>query len=462
MASKSKRARKAPQQNLQRKFMYWAVAVLLIKLAIIFRIQGMNAGSGDRVYFVDGAWLGADGENYLMGYNTLLKDGIFSTESILNYWPAGYPLVIFFLSILGKSWVLTTLSIVQSAIFSYAAYFFATQISKTRLKKFSFLAFILILFNPTLSLSSIAIGYESFTASGLLIVVALIIKDFIEKDDKKFLRYLVINSVVVGLMSFMQPRLIVTGILLNLIWIIARKGVKASALLVSITLIVTLLFPAALVYRNHKAIGINSISTNLGVTMNLGAGDNATGGYVVSTSKAGVPCVTNGNSGQQDNQRVKCVLKWYVSHPTKSIQLFYNKTIYFWSPWFGVLGNGTMARNPWLTINPIKNIASSSPEGNKLVLGTVGKIISWLWLLGGLALLLYGYQILRRQNSLERFIANLAMVVIVSNWLISLMTIGDHRFRIPIMGMSLFLQAIGLRTLFKGGKAPMVEGPALR
>jgi len=462
MASKSKRARMAPQQNLQRKFMYWAVAVLLIKLAIIFRIQGMNAGSGDRVYFVDGAWLGADGENYLMGYNALLKDGIFSAESILNYWPAGYPLVIFFLSILGKSWVLTTLSIVQSAIFSYAAYFFATQISKTRLKKFSFLAFILIIFNPTLSLSSIAIGYESFTASGLLIVVALIIKDFIEKDDKKFLKYLVINSVVIGLMSFMQPRLIVTGILLNLIWIIVRKGVKASALLVAITLVATLLFPAALVYRNHKAIGINSVSTNLGVTMNLGAGDNATGGYVGSTSKAGVPCVTNGNSGQQDNQRVKCVLKWYVSHPTKSIQLFYNKTIYFWSPWFGVLGNGTMARNPWLTISPIKSIASSSLEGNKLVLGTFGKIISWLWLLGGLALLLYGYLILRRQNNLERFIANLAMVVIVSNWLISLMTIGDHRFRIPIMGMSLFLQAIGLRTLFKGGKAPMVEGPALR
>jgi hypothetical protein len=328
MASKSKRARIAPQQNLQRKFIYWSLAVLLIKLAIIFRIQGMNAGSGDRVYFVDGAWLGADGENYLMGYNALLKDGIFSPESILNYWPAGYPLVILFLSILGKSWVLTTLSIVQSAIFSFAAYFFATQISRAKLKKFSLLAFVLIIFNPTLSLNSIAIGYESLTASGLLIVVALIIKDFIEKDDKKFLKYLVINSAVVGLLSFMQPRLIVTGILLNILWVITRKGVKASALLVVITLVVTLIFPATLIFRNNKAIGQNSISTNLGVTMNLGAGDNATGGYVGSTSKAGVPCVTSGSSSQQDNQKVKCILKWYVSNPTKSIQLFYNKTIY--------------------------------------------------------------------------------------------------------------------------------------
>ena len=459
MASKSKRARMVPKENLQRKFLLWAIAVFFIKLAIIFRIQGMNAGSGDRVYFVDGAWLGADGENYLMGYNALLKDGVFSPESILNYWPAGYPLVILFLSILGKSWALTTLSIVQSAIFSYAAYFFASQISKTRLKKFAFLAFLLIIFNPTLSLSSIAVGYESFTASGILIVVGLIIKDFIEKDDKKFLKHLMISSMVVGILSFMQPRLIVTGILLNVFWIITRKGVKASSLAVVITLVVTLFFPATLIYRNNQAIGINSISTNLGVTMNIGAGDNATGGYM--KEGYGVECDLSGTSAQQDNQRTRCVLNWYLSNPTKAIELFYNKSIYFWSPWYGPSANGTMARNPWLTINPLKNIATTQ-DGFNLVYGGFGKVISWLWLLGGLTLLLYGYFTLWRHNLLERFLGNLAMVAITTNWVITLFTIGDHRFRIPIMGMSLFLQAIGLKTLFSGGKAPMVDGPALR
>ena len=459
MASKSKRARMAPKENLQRKFLLWAIAVFFIKLAIIFRIQGMNAGSGDRVYFVDGAWLGADGENYLMGYNALLKDGVFSPESILNYWPAGYPLVILFLSILGKSWALTTLSIVQSAIFSYAAYFFASQISKTRLKKFAFLAFLLIVLNPTVSLSSIAVGYESFTASGILIVVGLIIKDFIEKDDEKFLKYLIISSSVVGLLSFMQPRLIVTGILLNVFWIITRKGVKTSALAVVVTLVATLFFPATLIYRNNQAIGINSISTNLGVTMNIGAGDNATGGYM--KEGFGVECDLSGTSAQQDNQRIRCVLNWYLSNPTKAIELFYNKSIYFWSPWYGPTANGTMARNPWLTVNPLKNIATTQ-DGFNLVYGGFGKVFSWLWLLGGLTLLLYGYFTLWRQNSLERFIGNLAMVAITTNWLITLFTIGDHRFRIPIMGMSLFLQAIGLKTLFSGGKAPMVDGPALR
>ena len=50
MASKSKRARTVKQRNLAKDFMYWAIAVFVIKLIIISNIKG-------------GAWLGADGEN---------------------------------------------------------------------------------------------------------------------------------------------------------------------------------------------------------------------------------------------------------------------------------------------------------------------------------------------------------------------------------------------------------------
>jgi hypothetical protein len=459
MASKSKRARMAPERNLSKTFLYWAIAVFIIKLGIIFRIEGINAGSGNSVYFVDGAWLGADGENYLTGYNALVTDGIFSPESILNYWPAGYPILILFLSILGKSWVLTTLSIMQSLVFSYTVYFFAKQLYQTRLKKFAYLTLLLILFNPTLSLSSIAVGYESLTASGLLLCVGLVVKSFVEKNNIKFVKYLIISSTIFGFLSFVQPRLLLSGILINLAWIIALRGFKAGALMIAVSLAITLFFPATLIYRNNQAIGINSISTNLGITMNIGAGEKATGGYM--KEGYGVECDLSGTSSQQDNQRVGCVLNWYLSNPVKAIELFYNKSVYFWSPWYGPVANGTMARNPWLTINPLKNIATTQ-DGFNLVYGGFGKVISWLWLLGGLALLLYGYITLWRQNSLERFIGNLAIIAVATNWLITLFTIGDHRFRIPIMGLSLFLQAVGLRTLFKGGKAPIVDGPSLR
>ena len=459
MASKSKRARMAPVRNLSKTFFYWAIAVFVVKLLIIFNIQGGNIEISGRPFFLDGVWLGADGENYLTGYEALSREGLFSKEGILNYWPAGYPLVILFLSLLGKSWALTTLSIVQSLIFSYAVYFFANQLSKTKLKRFAYLALVMILFNPTLSLSSIAVGYESLTASGLLLCVGLVIRSFISKDDKKFVRYLVLSSMIFSLLAFIQPRFILAGFILNLMWIIVWKGFKASVLITALSIAITLFLPATLIYRNNQATGVNSISTNLGVTMNIGAGDNATGGYI--KEGFGVECNKSGNSAQQDNQLVRCVTNWYLENPMKATELFYNKSIYFWSPWFGPIANGTMARNPWLTINPLKDIASTQ-DGFNLVYGGFGKVISWFWLFGGVALLLYGYFTLWRQNSLERFIGNLTMVAVTSNWLITLFTIGDHRFRIPIMGMSLFLQAVGLKTLFNGGKAPMVDGPALR
>jgi hypothetical protein len=188
--------------------------------------------------------------------------------------------------------------------------------------------------------------------------------------------------------------------------------------------------------------------------MNLGAGDKATGGY--KSEEKGVSC-----ADRSDNALVKCILNWYVSNPTKAAKLFYNKTLYFFSPWIGPAANGTMARNPWLNISPIVNIAST-PDGNQLVYGRFGKLISWLWLLSGIALIIYGFLVLWRLGSLEKFIALMAITVVSTNWLVSLISIGDHRFRLPIMGMTLFLQAVGLKTLFSRGKAQVVDGPALR
>ena len=456
MASKSKRARMAPVRNLSKTFLYWAIAVFLVKLLVIFNIQGGNIEISGRPFFLDGIWLGADGENYITGFDALSREGIFSEAGILNYWPAGYPLFILFLSFLGQSWVLTILAIVQSAIFSWAILTFATQVTRTRLRNFSYFVLLLILFNPTLSLSSLTVGYESLAASGFLISLALIIQDLIEKNESKFKWRLIIVSAIFGFLTFIQPRLVLSGVLIVFFWLTVRKGFKLTLVLLAGSLVVTLFFPATLIFRNNQATGINTISNNLGNTMNLGAGDKATGGY--NSKDKGVDCNIENRT---DNDLVKCVLKWYLKNPSKSLKLFYNKSIYFWSPWFGPEANGTMARNPWLKISPVKNITSTQ-EGVDLVYGGFGKLLSWIWLLSGIVLLLNGFKFLWQQKSLERFIASLAMIAILTNWLISLISIGDHRFRIPIMGMSLFLQAIGIKALFKGKKPLMVEGPALR
>ena len=95
MASKSKRARMAPAHNKAKNFMYWAAAIFVIKLLVIFNIQGGNIEIYAQPFFLDGIWLGADGENYLKGFEALSKEGIFAKEVLLSYWPAGYPLFIF-------------------------------------------------------------------------------------------------------------------------------------------------------------------------------------------------------------------------------------------------------------------------------------------------------------------------------------------------------------------------------
>jgi hypothetical protein len=447
MASKPKIVKTNKQKNIAKSLAYWTAGVFLLKLFVISNISG-------------GAWYAADGFNYVKGVEGLINEGVFSTENNLTYWPAGYPLFIYFLSFFGLNWVLTTVAITQSALFSFSTYYFAKQILKTRLAKYVYLSFILILFNPTLSLSSLSIGYESIAASGSLLIIGIITGDLCDKKDSRFAFRLILVSAIAGFLGFIQPRLLIAGFLVLFFWIIYRKSGKLIPIFVSLSLIILLFFPATLAFRNQKAVGVTAVSTNLGTTMDIGAGNLATGGY--DSKEHGVKCnITSIDVAKADSQRVVCVLKWYVSNPSSAGKLFYNKSIYFWSPWSGPVLSGTMGLNPWLKINPITSI-NKTPEGAALIGGMFGKLFAYFWIFSGLGLLLYGFSILWRAKGTERFIGLFAMTIISSSWAITLISIGDHRFRLPVMGMSLFLQAIGLKTLLRGGKPAMVDGPALR
>jgi hypothetical protein len=447
MASKSKRARSVKQRNLPKEFAYWALAIFIVKLIVISNIQG-------------GAWFAADGENYIKGVNSLFSEGIFAKQRELTYWPAGYPIFIYSLKIFGSAWLLTTLSIMQSAIFSFATYYFAKSLLVTRVRSYAYFILLVILLNPTLSLSSMSVGYESLASSGYLLSLGMIIVNLHSKDPTEFKKFIVCISLIIGFLGFIQPRLLLGGLVLLSIWIFISKPRKSILVYLLISAILVLILPGSLVVRNDKAVGIKSISTNLGVTMDIGAGDGATGGY--DSKVRGVDCkLGNLNEAEADRERIKCVLEWYVTNPTQSLKLFWNKSIYFWSPWSGPLLSGTMGLNPWLKINPIVDIAKT-PDGSKLVAGGIGRVIAILWISSSLLFMLYGLFTLWRLGKLERVVGTLAFGVVASSWAITLVSIGDHRFRLPIMGMSLFLQVVGIRTLFRGGKPPMVDGPALR
>jgi hypothetical protein len=78
---------------------------------------------------------------------------------------------------------------------------------------------------------------------------------------------------------------------------------------------------------------------------------------------------------------------------------------------------------------------------------TAGKIISYLWLATGLFLLFYGFNYLRKLKGIESNLSYLLLSPILASWISAVGTIGDHRFRIPTMSLSLVLQVVGFLAL---------------
>ena len=436
MASKSKLAR----QNQVKKsknvnFYIIAIPVLGFLIKLITMINTPNGG-----------WLGADGENYFSGVDGLLADGYLSDKSILSYWPAGYPILLWALAKISITQIIWLISITQSLFYAYASYYFVKQLCDTKLRQYLFLIGIFLAFNPTLSLSSMAVGYESPIAACMLMVVGLIIKSLQSPNDRR----LVIRVLGVGgfsaLATFMQPRWILTSIIIAVAWALMYKNRKVQALILVGVIGVMTIAPAILIQRNVASIDKAVISTNLGVTMKLGAGPQTTGGY--AHTGPDVPCdPVPPATTVSDNDVVKCVIKWYIANPVKAGKLFVKKGWYYWTPWSGPMGNGTMARNPWLKVNPIMDIARGSQSGNDLVYKSVGKGISFFWVVGGISLFFIGFFWLRSMKGIYANIAWLTGIPVVISWLISMGTIGDHRFRIPTMSLSLFLQVMGYFAL---------------
>ena len=412
---------------------------------------------------VQGGWLGADGENYLSAVDGLKADGFFSEVRNLHYWPAGYSIFIWLLVKIAAGNFLYLLSITQGLLFAYATYFFTKQLLSTRITFLAVVVSFFISFNPTLSLSSNVVGYETPAAALLLISIALLVKDKLENPLGYSKKLVALSALAISLSCFFQPRNILFGIAIFFIYFLLLSGKRSKIEFASITLVVLMLFPAVLMGRNIGAINSATISTNLGTTMFIGIGDGATGGYNGKYNGVSCPASEKGTEAQVDSAKVKCALTWYVKNPGKTVVLAAKKTAFFWSPWFGPVANGTMARNPWLKINPVKT-GIKTQENYDFVFGGFSKTVSWLWIVSQLVLLFSGLIWLWKMGGSEKLLAKLAGAPVILGWLISLGTIGDHRFRIPQMGLSLFLQVVGFYALRKrlsvATIAPALEGSA--
>ena len=437
----AKQLRRSTRKGLSDPLLYkFLIAIPLI--ALIFKVFIMAR-------IESGIWAGADGENYIAGVEGLLTDGFFSDESNLSYWPAGYPILLWPIAIITTTKFYLILSLIQSIFFAFSTYFFTNKLQKSSLKFLAIWVSMIATFNPTLSLASMTVGYEAPIAACFMMIAGSILGTLDKPIDRKFWISVASVGCWFSLATFMQPRFLLIAIFVAILWALKITGKKNRIRIASLVISIMMVAPGVMIFRNSVAVDKAAISTNLGVTMRIGAGPETSGGY--GRTGPEVPCEPKAPATVvTDNELVVCVLKWYLNNPADTARLVVSKAILFWSPWSGPLSyNGTMARNPWLKISPVQELSTSSVSGQKLVAGPFGTTISYVWLFGQIALLFVGYLNLRRLGPDEKFFANLVLASVVLSWLISVGTIGDHRFRIPTMSMSLKLQVVALLAIGK-------------
>ena len=421
-------------RKIHRYLIAFPLIAFLIKMIVMVNLK-------------NGGWYGADGENYFAAIDGLLLDGFFSDRQVLNYWPAGYPLLLWPFGIIAPLKILYLASFTQSLFFAFSTYFFTRRILDSKFKSLAFGLAFLISFNPTLSLNSLAIGYEVPVASCLMMALGYAFK--LHSIDSQNFQFRLIASISLwfSLACFMQPRYLVAAFAVFVF--IGWKYVNRNHLITftSISFVLIMLLPSILIARNAVSIGKPTISTNLGTTMAIGSGPETSGGYdhVGPNVECKPSKVTDSVS---ENDLVLCISLWYLTNPLKTLKLAFNKSQFYWSPWSGPLVNGTMARNPYLIISPIQNIRQNA-DGRALVDGGIGKGISAIWILAQILFLFAGFIFLYRSFANERFLIYILFTPIILGWLVSLATIGDHRFRIPTMPLSLLFQYAAFLLLRK-------------
>jgi hypothetical protein len=432
-------AKAVKSEKLDSRLHAYLIAIPLIALLIKFIIMANIPLGG---------WYGADGENYTAAVDGLMKEGFFSKESKLFYWPAGYPILLWPIASISIAKFFYIVSFIQSLFFAYATYYYTNSLRTSSLKFLAFWVSILITFNPTLSLSSLAVGYEAPIASCFMMIAGTIWINRNPTFDKKFW----LNVAYVGgwfaLATFMQPRFLLIALIVAVLWALKAVGTKNRIRIAALVTAIMMIAPTIMIYRNAVAVDQAKISNNFSSALRIGAGPDTSGSYKRTGPEVQCP-TTEPNQTLTENQFALCILKWYISNPVDTARLSFNKSKYFWSPWSGPENIGSMARNPWLNISPAHQIATGSQSGFDFVYGPIGVFVSYLWMFGQMLFLFAGYRSLRKIGTDEKFFGRVILAPVLLSWLISVGTIGDHRFRIPTMSLSIFLQVIAFLAIRK-------------
>jgi 4-amino-4-deoxy-L-arabinose transferase-like glycosyltransferase len=362
-----------------------------------------------------------------------LRLGIGSPDvTNVPFFPGGYPALLSgaYWLVGVRPWVIVLIQALLVGTAIYASGWFVARLIGRRVALGSAT---LMTISPALTAVVASLMYESALFSAITLGFAVGLR----ASDAVGARAVVLAAtagLLIGLGIPIQPKvLLVAAVFVAWLALRARRAAPALAALLAITVA-----PMAYAVRTERSDGRLALSTNLGRNMLIGFHDEAKGGYGVATGA----CDWRADPFEDDTAERRCALRWAAHHVVQLPELEVRKVFYFWSPVVGQAENwggfeeGLDARNHMPS--SIRDAGWFEPADSAV---RSGLALVWLALtVGGLA-----YLWPRRRE-----FAALAAAVVGAVLLVSLVTFGDSRYRLPVAAFYVPLQVTALLAMVSG------------
>ena len=425
---KARRDAQEKAASLRAYVAFVGLAVLAGKVVLASRLE-------------QGIWIDGDGLRRATEITAMATYGVAAPG--IDALTAGYATIVHVAGVVVGATELWPIALLQSAFFSFAVWYMTVALLRTRVSWATVPLAYLILLNPALSLSTLALSGDSVTASLLMLAVGQLIRDIATDRADRRPRSILITAVLLSLAALIEPTLAVGSIAFLLSWAAARGNREQAIWISSGALALLLALPLLLLVRNQIA--------NNSAALPASSSQGTSSGFVTGqTDRCGIGSldVVSLNGSTFD-----CLMTWYREKSASTSEAAMPNAVAFWSPWVGPLADPSVRDNPWVALQPM-NLLDGSHDSPSIVDSPIASIVSWLWVLACVIPMAVGFLTLRGLGDLETEISVAAGWLIAGSWLVGVLTHADSSSRLPVMGMALLLQLLGWRFMLTRGREP--------